>query len=433
MEVWMEIMRPGTWNEDDYSSDFLRELAASYDPEVREAPIVVGHPSPFEEEKPAYGWVKKLEIRKVTDAIDDDDISLWAFVDLGEEAEKMIRERQFPKRSVGISDRAPLPGIQYLNHVALLGASNPAVSRLTEVEMQQGFKDAEGILCLAEKDIALVWESDGAEFKYRVKPPDRFIDDSFRSKAFSGIAGIRAVVAKLKAKYVPDGNSPDSMVIQSLRFNKKNFDLAKARQWVNKHKGELSMSDLTLVTPKDEDVKELQARLQTLEAQQETKNEELAEANKRADEAQKELHERDLARLEADYEGKLQALVDNGNGAPAYIEMGVHKALVAMDAAEVMVDLKDGAKKASTIILDAFGAVPKFIEKKEVGSAVGKGTEVPATLTDNTFNQAMSSYGSDNVQGLALNEIAMKIQADEKIPFKQALLKASKIIAGGTK
>ena len=192
------------------------------------------------------------------------------------------------------------------------------------------------------------------------------------------------------------------------------------------------MSDnLTLDTPKD-DVQELKAKLLTLQAKQEKKDEELADANKRADEAQKELHERDLARLEADYEGQLKALIDNGNGAPAYLEMGVHKALVAMDAAEVMVGLDDGsAKKASTIILDAFGAVPKFIEKREVGSIAGKVDGETATLTDNTYNQAMSSY--ENVQGLELNEIAIKIQKDEKIPFKQALLKASKILAGGAK
>ena len=436
--VWMEILRPGRWNDNDFSADYLREFVASYDPAVREAPIVFGHPGPFDDEKPAEGWVKKLELRPFGDNPDQDDISAWAFVELGEEAEKMIKERKFPKRSVGISDSAPYPGIPYLQHVALLGSSNPAVSYLTEVELAAGFTAGDGVLCLAQKtdsSIELVWESKEEEYWYRVRPPAKFRKDTFRSKTIT--SGVRAVMAKYKPEYIPEGHDADSMVIQALRFDKSKYDLARAKAWVAKHKGELSqMSENTLLVD-DAEIKTLKAQVENLQKQQKDNDEKLLKEKERADNAVKELKERELARLENQYEIDIKALIEEGNGAPAYIELGVHKALVAMDAAEVKVTLESGEKSASEIIMSALKAVPKFIEHKEVATQLsgnGEDQEKTSKTLDSRFDHAMRGYADEgaSVKGMDVKALADKIMAEDKeLGVYEATLRASKILASG--
>lgn len=437
--VWMEIMRPGKWNEWDFPPDYLRDLVASYDPTVREAPLVVGHPAPFDEEKPAYGWVKKLELRPFGDNPDQDDISVWAFVEIGDEAEAMIKERKFPKRSAGISDETPFQGIPYLKHIALLGASNPAVSSLTEVELAEGFTAIDGILCLAQingKDKELVWESKEEEYWYRVRPPTKFRKDTFRSKTIT--SGVRSVMAKYKPEYVPEGHDADSMVIQALRFDKSKYDLARAKSWVNEHKGELSQmaEDKNLVD--DAEIKTLKAQVESLQTRQKDNDDKLLKEKERADTAENELRERELATLEVRYEIELKGLIEDGNGAPAYIELGVHKALVAMDAADVKVTLKSGEEKASEIILKALKAVPKFIEHKEVATHLsGNGKDKDGKtieLRDSGFDTAMQGYKDSgmSVEGMDVKALTDKLMIENKeLGIYEATLEASKILASG--
>jgi len=439
--VWMEILRPGKWNEWDFTPDYLRDLTASYDPTVREAPLVVGHPGMFEEEKPAHGWAKKLELRPFGDNPDQDDVSVWALVEIGEEAEAMIKDRKFPKRSAGISEEAPFPGIPYLSHIALLGASNPAVSSLTEVELAAGFTASDGILCLAQingKDIELAWESKETEYWYRVRPPTKFRDDTFRSRNLT--TGLRAVIAKYKPEYVPEGRDADSMTVQALRFDKSKFDLARAKAWVNEHKGELSQMPDNIKLVDDAELKTLKAQNENLQKQLKDQDEKMLKEKVRAEKAEKELRERELARLENQYEIELKSLVEAGNGAPAYIELGVHKALVAMDAADVKVTLDSGEKSASEIILSALKAVPKFIEHKEVvtqlSSGNGKGESGNVILRDNSFDRAMDEYVAkgDSVVGMDIKALTDKLMGENKeLPIYEAILQASKILASGGK
>jgi len=436
----MEILRPGHWNDWDFPADYLRELQASYDPDVREAPITQGHPHPLGEEKPAYGWVKKLELRPFGDDPDVDDISVWALVELGEEAEGWIEERKFPKRSVGISEDSPYPGIPYLSHVALLGASNPAVSSLTEVELAQGFI-SDGMLCLAQvsgADKTLVWESKDKEYWYRVKDPSRFKDDSFRSKSIT--SGVRAVMGKLKPEYVPEGSSADSMHIQSLRFDKEKFDLAKAKAWVKDHKGELSqMADEKTLQAVEGENKTLKAEVDELRKQLNENHDKLATEKERAEKAERELREQELIRLESKYEHELKQLTENGNGAPAYIELGVHKALRAMDASDISVELNGKSTPASEIIMSALKSVPKFIERREVaGDTTIKSGEdgQPDPPGNDRFALAMKKYSDEGgkVDGLDVKALTDKLMAEDKtLDIKSATLKASKMLAGGAR
>lgn len=65
------------------------------------------------------------------------------------------------------------------------------------------------------------WDETSTSYRYRIREPDEFIEDSFRTITF-GDSRIKAVVGKL-----PD---VDSMILQSLIFPKNIFSETEARQ-----------------------------------------------------------------------------------------------------------------------------------------------------------------------------------------------------------
>lgn len=115
----------------EFSEDMLRGSIEGYDPELHEAPIVVGHPK---DNLPAYGWVKSLQfgedgvIEVVPDQVDA-------------EFAEMVAAGRFKKRSASWylpdSPNNPKPGTLYLRHVAFLGAQPPAVKGLKDVEFSE--------------------------------------------------------------------------------------------------------------------------------------------------------------------------------------------------------------------------------------------------------------------------------------------------------
>lgn len=109
----------------------LKELAAGYDPALREAPLVIGHP---ESDKPAYGWVSKLNTKP--DGLHGDPIQVSSqFADL-------VRRGSYKKISVAMYGREhpnnPTPGKLYLRHVGFHGAQPTAVSGLRNPEFADG-------------------------------------------------------------------------------------------------------------------------------------------------------------------------------------------------------------------------------------------------------------------------------------------------------
>jgi len=125
-----------------FSESDLAATAAAYDPALKEAPLVVGHPKL---DGPAYGWVKSL-----------------AFADGGLDAEpqqvdpafaEMVNAGRFKKISAAFyspeSPSNPVPGVFYLRHVGFLGAAAPGVKGLRD----PGFAtDEEGIVEFSEWD-----------------------------------------------------------------------------------------------------------------------------------------------------------------------------------------------------------------------------------------------------------------------------------------
>lgn len=134
----IEIFRAGRHTSSDgktisFSTGDLAASARAYDPDVHEAPLVVGHP---EMDDPAYGWVKGLNLSSD---------SLFAeAADLDPEFADLVRAGRFRKISASFytpqSPQNPVPGVYYLRHVGFLGAQPPALKGLKPVAFAAGEK-----------------------------------------------------------------------------------------------------------------------------------------------------------------------------------------------------------------------------------------------------------------------------------------------------
>tara|TARA_R110002012_G_scaffold246290_2_gene421805 strand:+ start:3654 stop:4820 length:1167 start_codon:yes stop_codon:yes gene_type:complete len=130
----------------------LQEIAQTYDPAVKKAPFVFGHPK---HDDPAMGWAAKMEYDQKTQKLyalgDPDQISpeLKDKVDKGDY--KHISMSMYPP---GASNN-PTPGKWYAKHNGLLGGTAPAV-HLKEVSF-------DNVMNFSEDDEAL-------EFSYEMEP-----------------------------------------------------------------------------------------------------------------------------------------------------------------------------------------------------------------------------------------------------------------------
>lgn len=128
----IDVFRSGTFTPmggtpQTITEENLREIAASYDPEVHPAPIVIGHP---DVDMPAYGWVESLAVQdgvlkaSLTETVP-------AFADL-------VKAGRYKRVSIALftpkAPNNPKPGTFYLKHVGFLGAAAPAVPGLKPVK-----------------------------------------------------------------------------------------------------------------------------------------------------------------------------------------------------------------------------------------------------------------------------------------------------------
>ncbi|MBK7377791.1 MAG: hypothetical protein IPJ03_02090 [Ignavibacteriales bacterium] len=117
-----EIFKTGSHTSDkgitkDYSLDDLNFIAQSYDPEVQEAPIVIGHPV---DSSPAYGWVESLKV--VGDRL------IAKAKDLIPEFKEALDKKLYKKRSISLDSEGKL------RHIGFLGGALPAVKGLADIQ-----------------------------------------------------------------------------------------------------------------------------------------------------------------------------------------------------------------------------------------------------------------------------------------------------------
>jgi len=109
----------------------LAQCARVYDPDLHEAPIVIGHPA---SNGPAHGWVGALIADKT---------GLRAVPrQINPEFAEAARGGAFKKISASFyppdSPDNPVPGSWYLRHVGVLGAQVPAIKGLEQFEFGEG-------------------------------------------------------------------------------------------------------------------------------------------------------------------------------------------------------------------------------------------------------------------------------------------------------
>ncbi len=153
---FFNIFKPGTHidaagQEISFSEDDLKDIAASYNSEVHEAPICCGHPK---HDKPAFGWIKQL-------CYDAGSKMLRAMpAQVNPEFAEMVNSGAFKKISPAFyspsSPANPNPGHFTLRHIAFLGAQPPAVKGLGSVSFAENdtAADVEVELEFAEIDLA---------------------------------------------------------------------------------------------------------------------------------------------------------------------------------------------------------------------------------------------------------------------------------------
>lgn len=111
-----------------FSREDVADLAASYDPKLHEAPIVIGHP---QDNAPAFGWIDRVEVQ-------GDDVFAIPKADVNGDFADMVAKGLFKKVSASIylkdSPTNPTPGKLHLRHVGFLGAQPPAIKGLSAIQ-----------------------------------------------------------------------------------------------------------------------------------------------------------------------------------------------------------------------------------------------------------------------------------------------------------
>jgi hypothetical protein len=110
--------------ERNFTPQDLQQVVDSYDPQTHEAPLVIGHTGD-NDSVPSFGWVKKL-VRSGE--------KLYADVDFTDTAKDLVKKGHYRKVSISFySPNSPInphEGQWSVRHLALLGASPPAVKGL---------------------------------------------------------------------------------------------------------------------------------------------------------------------------------------------------------------------------------------------------------------------------------------------------------------
>lgn len=139
-----------------FSEGDLAAAAAAYNPELHEAPLVVGHPK---SELPAWGWVKGLSA---------DGVGLFAEPhQVNAEFEEQVKAGAYKKVSAAFytpdHPHNPAPGVFYLRHVGFLGAQPPAVKGLKGIEFAEDDQCVEVELEFSESEGSeqLLWATEG--------------------------------------------------------------------------------------------------------------------------------------------------------------------------------------------------------------------------------------------------------------------------------
>lgn len=147
----LEIFKAGTHVAEDgrtltFTAAEVQEIADSYDRELSEAPMVIGHPRT---DDPAYGWANALRVQ---------DGRLFAEPHQVEpQFAELVNAGRYKKISASIylpdSPGNPKPGKHYLKHIGFLGGAAPAVKGMRSAS----FAEDDGAVSFSMPIAGLGW------------------------------------------------------------------------------------------------------------------------------------------------------------------------------------------------------------------------------------------------------------------------------------
>jgi hypothetical protein len=270
-----------------------------------------------------------------------------------------------------------------------------------------------------------IWDQTDEYVRYRVRPPSRFRQNSFRTVDLSADKGIKSVMGKLKPQYVPEGTKPDSMVIQAILFDRAKWDLARAKEWVAKNKDRLTVieTEAGIKLRKEGQIMdpdpEKEAGLKAVADENKTLKEQLAA---RDAEIARIATESDHAQIGA----RVDTMVAAGQLLPAHREMKIADAIAAIPK-----DAKVGDKSARDVIFAAFehGMAPVTSLKKSV-DANGAGSSGNSDAGDSDIGQdadikrLTSSKAKVDPRSVKVAERARELRRKDKLDAGAALTRA---------
>lgn len=126
----VEIFRAGVYPQGSFSRADVKQMAASYDPELLAAPLTTDHL----QKGPALGWIKNPR--------EEEGVLLADFERVPVEFAEQIKSRAWRNRSLEIFENPEIDVVKktgglYIKAVTMLGAATPAVKGLDDIELAE--------------------------------------------------------------------------------------------------------------------------------------------------------------------------------------------------------------------------------------------------------------------------------------------------------
>lgn len=287
---WIEIFRGGLQTDSrgrtkHYSYRDLDRIVNSYNPSVDEAPLIFGHSQDKlkdnepKDNEPAYGWVKKLKRKGET--------ILAKFRQVPSEVSNIIEKGFYKKRSVSIGSDGKL------KHVALLGASRPAIKGLTDIKFSE------------DEEISVYYFEEATPEKKAIPPyeenedePEDPNEDPEEDELEDELDALIAQCEEIDCNLQTNPGIFNKAEAPQVRALFKNF-LSKLNSYKTK---ENDANMPTNMSEQDKKINELELALSTLAGQLEAKDKELTnfKTSEFAEKAREK--EKRIAQLEAELE-----------------------------------------------------------------------------------------------------------------------------------
>lgn len=311
---WFEIFKAGTHtdssgNTREWSLEDIEEIASSYNPGERMAPIVIGHP---EMDSPAYGWIDALKV--------EGEKLLARPGQIVDQFREWVRQGLYKKVSIAL-----YPDLT-LRHVGFLGAAPPSI---------KGLKEA----AFGDKKPAWIIESEAEEFGAVTQ------GESPNSNKDKG--GIKMTFKDFYEKFKGLFIEAEKGLMDTVTDRGHDFRFTEA----------------DLLT-KEKEAKEAAFA----EAQKKIDAE-----KKEKEEAQKRLREIETQARRDKIHAFCEGMAKEGKLIPAWQKMGIEEFLFNLDAGKSIKFAEDQEKTPGQWFMEFLSELPKVVTFKEVTPKDGPG------------------------------------------------------------